>query len=233
MSGNEIKRTKTTGLPKKGCRTRLFRPSDREAVRRICCETGFMGSPVDPLYSDREAFADFFTAYYTDYEPEHCLVAESQDGEVVGYLATSTRSRGYTWRQAWVVVRNIPFVVWKIATGRYRKGDFLFLHWLLLKAGPQTPRAPKRAAHFHINILPGWRGVAGRPLLSTFLRSIPKWRIRRVYGQMQVYGARRHAALFERFGFTLYDQREVTKFERFGVRGVKVATLVRDFGTGE
>lgn len=188
-----------------------------------------MGKPVDPLYSDREAFADFFTGYYTDFEPEYCLVAESGDGEVVGYIITATDFKKYPMRQARVVARNIPAVVWKMLTGRYHKSDFTFLSWLLRKAGKETPAAPKNAAHFHINILPEWRGEAGRHLLIMFLKSIPKWGIGLLYGQMQVYGTRRHERLFEKFGFQLYDQREITKFERFGVKGVHVATLVRDF----
>jgi hypothetical protein len=200
-------------------------------VRRICCETGFMGKPVDPLYSDREAFADFFTAYYTDYEPEHCLVAESRDGEVVGYIVSAKHARSYPLRQAWVVVRRIPSVLRMILSGRYGKSDFLFLNWLLLKAGRETPAVPRRAAHFHINILPGWRGEAGRPLMICFMRMIPKWRIARIYGQMQVYETRRSERVFNRFGFRLYDKRKVTKFERFGVGGVHVATLVREFET--
>ena len=213
----------------KGCRARLFEAADREAVRRICCETGFMGKPVDPLYSDREAFADFFTGYYTDYEPQHCLVAESNDGEVVGYILTAKDHQRHPRRQAWVVLRNLPRVLFKMITGQYGRSDFRFLGWLMLRGGKETPDAPKAAAHFHINILPEWRGEAGRHLLVAFLRAIPKWDIGLMYGQMQIYSTRRSERMFEKFGFHLYDKRTVTKFERFGVSGVEVATLVRDF----
>lgn len=51
-------------------KVRPYLPSDRQAVRSICCETGFMGNPIDPVFTDRDAFADFFTRYYTDYEPD-------------------------------------------------------------------------------------------------------------------------------------------------------------------
>ena len=54
---------------------RKYRPSDRAAVRRLCCETGFIGNPIDPVFEDRELFADFLTAYYTDFEPESAFVA--------------------------------------------------------------------------------------------------------------------------------------------------------------
>src|SRR4051812_15889577 len=53
---------------------RGYRESDREAVRTLCCDTGFLGDPIDPVYEDRELFADFLTTYYTDHEPESCFL---------------------------------------------------------------------------------------------------------------------------------------------------------------
>lgn len=65
---------------------RKYRKEDRQAVRDIAWETAFMGEPANAFFSDREIFADFLTVYFTDYEPESCFVAESQDGKVIGYL---------------------------------------------------------------------------------------------------------------------------------------------------
>ena len=62
---------------------RNYRPSDREAVRALCCSTGFLGEPIDPVYEDRELFADFLTTYYTDHEPESSFVLEV-NGEICG-----------------------------------------------------------------------------------------------------------------------------------------------------
>ncbi|MEY2575833.1 MAG: hypothetical protein QOF80_1320, partial [Verrucomicrobiota bacterium] len=45
---------------------RSYRATDRAAVRRLCCQTGFLGDPIDPVYQDNELFADFLTTYYTD-----------------------------------------------------------------------------------------------------------------------------------------------------------------------
>ena len=69
---------------------RPFRASDRAAVRRLCCQTGFLGTPIDPVYEDRELFADFLTTYYTDHEPESSFVLEIQ-GELKGYLLGSRK----------------------------------------------------------------------------------------------------------------------------------------------
>ncbi len=43
---------------------RSYRKTDRDAVRRLCCQTGFLGTPIDPVYEDRQLFADFLTTYY-------------------------------------------------------------------------------------------------------------------------------------------------------------------------
>src|SRR3984893_16288070 len=69
---------------------RSYRSSDREAVRKLCCETGFLGEPIDPVYEDRQLFADFLTTYYTDWEPASSFVAEIE-GEIRGYLLGSRR----------------------------------------------------------------------------------------------------------------------------------------------
>jgi ribosomal protein S18 acetylase RimI-like enzyme len=71
---------------------RPYRATDRAAVRHICFETGLMGDSVAPVYGDRESFADLFTAYYTDHEPESCFVVDD-DGRVVGYLLGTLDTR--------------------------------------------------------------------------------------------------------------------------------------------
>src|SRR2546430_9635457 len=69
---------------------RSYQASDRGAVRKLCCETGFLGDPIDPVFQDRELFADFLTTYYTDHEPESSFVLEI-DGEIRGYLLGSRK----------------------------------------------------------------------------------------------------------------------------------------------
>src|SRR5277367_801657 len=67
---------------------RPYRPEDRAILRAICADTGFLGQPIDPVFEDRELFADYLTSYYTDAEPESTFVCEL-DGEVKGYLMGS------------------------------------------------------------------------------------------------------------------------------------------------
>jgi hypothetical protein len=41
-----------------GVQLRVYRSEDLAAVRRICADTGFLGEPIDPVFEDRELFAD-------------------------------------------------------------------------------------------------------------------------------------------------------------------------------
>ena len=78
----------TTPLPEARHTVRPYRPEDRPLLRAICADTGFLGRPIDPVFEDRELFADYLTGYYTDVEPESTFVCEL-NGEVKGYLMGS------------------------------------------------------------------------------------------------------------------------------------------------
>jgi GNAT superfamily N-acetyltransferase len=189
-----------------------------------------MGDPVDPLFSDRDAFADFFTRYYTDWEPEHCMVAEDE-GRVVGYLIASTRWRRYMCLQPLLVLfATLPKVIWRALTLRYNRQDVRFLAWFVCRAARETPRAPSKAAHFHINLLPAWRNTsAGRKLIFTFVDACEASGVKGVYGQIQTYEKRRPASVFERYGFEVLDKKRVTKFDHLHGDPVYVATVYKCF----
>jgi hypothetical protein len=74
--------------PARPVKIRPYRQTDRQAIRQICCDTGFLGKPVDTIFQDRELFADLFAKPYLEHEPEWALVAEAEH-RVVGYLLGS------------------------------------------------------------------------------------------------------------------------------------------------
>ncbi len=211
-----------------GFRIRPYAPADRPYVRNICCETGFMGRPVDPVFCDREAFADFFTRYYTDWEPDHALVAEA-DGRVVGYLLGCLHFRRYAVVQPLLaLICTAPRVLWRLAAGRYGPESRRFLQWFLLRSWRETPRRPAGCAHFHVNFLPEWRRTApARAIIFSFLESLPRRGAKGVYGQIQTFTDRRSDRLFRRYGFVLYDRRRVTKFADYYPEPVFVSTFHR------
>src|SRR5277367_5671216 len=75
-------------LEGKDFQVRRYRPSDRDSVRALCCETGFLGNAIDPVFEDRELFADFLTDYYLRHEPDSAFVVTKND-RVQGYLLGS------------------------------------------------------------------------------------------------------------------------------------------------
>ena len=41
---------------------RKYQARDREAVRWICCETGYMGDPMEIYFIGRKSFAEMWTS---------------------------------------------------------------------------------------------------------------------------------------------------------------------------
>jgi GNAT superfamily N-acetyltransferase len=159
---------------------RPYRPEDRARVRQVCYLTGYMGDRVDWLWSDAESFADVYSGYYTDAEPESAFVVEVA-GTVEGYLLGCVDS-SRTWRfeavaGRHVVRRGLAFrrgtaaMVWRSAADavldlglrRVRRDDFEVT----------DPRYP---AHLHVDLMPVARGRGlGRRLVDAWfdrLRSL-------------------------------------------------------------
>lgn len=209
-------------------RVRPYRTDDRLAIRKICADTGFLGKPIDPVFEDRELFADFLTAPYTDAEPENCFVLEGPNGAVEGYLTASSdesKRRRY-------LMENFPGWLGRAVRGLlggYRQASRRYLLWLILRGRKETPDAPKHAAHFHINLVPEARSVgATRSLIDAFLVTMKGRGVRCVYGQMVTQGDRRGERMFARYGFRVTDRKRVTKFRAHADEEVFLCTVVKD-----
>ncbi len=154
---------------------RPYESTDRAQVRHICHVTGYMGEPVEWMWRDVESFADLFTSYYTDAEPQSALVAE-RDGLVAGYLLGCVDSRA-AWNPASIfgrhfVRRGIGFrpgtagVVWRSF------GDVV-VDATRRRLPPAPVHDPRWPAHLHIDLLPSIRGVGvGATLLRRWLDAL-------------------------------------------------------------
>jgi len=212
--------------------TRPYQKRDREHIRRICCETGFLGEPIDAAFGDRDLFADYLTRYYTDIEPESCWVGE-KNGVVVGYLIASKRWRLNRWWGLWNGLRLALKAGWRFLCGRYDAKTRKFLGWILTRGWREIPWAPADAAHFHFNSLKGHRkmGIA-RDLLITMLDDLKKHGIPRVFGQMITYDHRRTARVYEYIGWKVVDKKRVSKYDGVMNKELYLTTVVKDL-TGE
>ena len=192
-----------------------------------------MGGPIDPVFCDRDVFADYLTRYYTDWEYDLSLVAEDEEtGEVVGYLLGCRRYRYNAVVSALLLACVIvPKGLWRIATFRYNRASLQFLWWIFTRAGKETPAAPKHMAHFHINLLPPYRnGQATRILIFPYVKALAaRGDVRGVFGQMQVRDDTRTARMFERYGFQILERRRISKWDHLTTEPVYLATACMDF----
>ncbi len=214
-----------------GYSIRPFRRSDRAAVRRLCCQTGFLGEAIDPIYQDRELFADFLTTYYTDHEPESSFVLEVE-GELRGYLLGCRRpllNQLYSFQQNVVL-----FLRALLRYPRYNQRSRRFIRWLLVNGWREVPAAPRRTPHFHINLLPDARRIATtRALMSAYLTYLYRSGEKRVYGQIVTFESRRGEKMFERYGFRVMNRAEITKYKAYTPESVYLSTVVKNLETAE
>jgi predicted N-acetyltransferase YhbS len=211
---------------------RPYRPEDRAAVRGLCADTGFLGRPIDPIFEDRELFADYLTGYYLGLEPDATLVCEI-DGEVVGYLMGCRRPLLNQTYQALANVSVAVRAIYRCFAHGYSASSREFMRWIAFNAWREVPAAPRLTPHFHINLLPNARSVRNtRLLIQSFLEFLHRCGHRRVYGQMVTYEARRNDRLFERYGFKVTARAEITKYRRAYPGRVFLSTVVKDLTAG-
>ena len=205
---------------------RRYEPRDRNAVRWLCCQTGFLGKPIDPVFEDRDLFADYLTRYYTDIEPESSFVLEL-DGEVKGYLLGSYRPLR---QQVFNLFNNLSLFARGMAKyAFYNKATRDFIGWILRNSWREVPKTPRRCAHFHFNMLPEAQSMAGTGrLMNAYLDHLRSKGVKQVYGQVVTFESRRGAKLFERYGFQVLDRSEITKYRKTHPEPVFLTTVLKE-----
>jgi hypothetical protein len=207
---------------------RPYRPGDRAAVRAICADTGFLGQPIDPVFEDRELFADYLTSYYTDTEPESTFVCEI-DGEVKGYVMGSRFPKKKARFESRLIPRLVVRGLWRYFTRPYNAATRRYVRWLITRARHEQPFTPPDIPHFHFNMRPGARTVAGtREITDMFFSYLRECGETQVYGQVIAFETRRGARMFERYGFRVIDEREVTKYRDLDPRKIFLFTILKD-----
>ena len=208
---------------------RNYAPGDRVAVRQLCCETGFLGKAIDPVFEDRELFADYLTAYYTDIEPEAAFVL-LQNGIIKGYLLGSRRPL----RQQWFgFFHNLQlFAKGMLRYRSYNPATREFIHWILKNSWREVPAAPRKTAHFHFNVLPEARSLAStQTMMNMYFDFLRAHGEKEVFGQMVTFESRRGAKVFERFGFRVIEKKEITKYRGRHHEPVYLTTVIKQLTT--
>ena len=151
---------------------RSYRAADRARVREIAFETGYMGESAAWYWRDAISFADVWSGYYTDHEPESTFVAVEGD-HVAGYLlgcldtarAPSPRAaitRQLLRRQLLLRPGTAGFF-WRSLADSLRDGSV-----------PSGELSDSRwPSHLHINLLRAARGHgAGSALVAAWLERL-------------------------------------------------------------
>jgi ribosomal protein S18 acetylase RimI-like enzyme len=181
---------------------RPYIPADRAKVRSICFVTGYMGDPVDWQWRDEESFADLFSLYYTDREPDSALVAE-MDGKVVGYLLGCVDSERvgnplaplapHVLRRGIMLRPGTARFIWR-AVGDLGRD-------VVRRRLPIPAHDPRWPAHLHINLLPVARGRGcGASLVRRWLERLREMGVPGCHVETLAENARA-LAFFESQGF--------------------------------
>lgn len=168
---------------------RAYRPDDRDVVREICCRTAFRNRGAHVLLDDPALFADYWTGYYTEHEPESIRIAARGD-EVLGYLLGCRDSARYLRVMARRIVPGVAArLLWRGATLRYRDQPHAgeFFRWLFLRSWREAPPVDveRYPAHYHVNLVTaGYRERLYTRLALAFLEQIEGEGITHLHGQV-------------------------------------------------
>lgn len=185
---------------------RKFNVQDKESIRRISCETAFIGDSREKIFSDDEILADVLTIYFTDYEPQSCFVAVANN-RVAGYIsgAKDAMAMERIFNQ-----RILSGLVMKA----FRRGVFFnrknlqFFWYCLISMLKGEFRAPDFSREFpailHINLDKNFRGQAiGSKLIARFLQYLKEEGVSGVHFGTLSEGAN---IFFTKVGFNLLFQ---------------------------
>ncbi len=196
---------------------RSYKNKDKKIIRKICANTGFLGNPIDQIFSDRELFADIITGYYLKKEPDHTFVAEA-NGKIIGYLTGSINRFAYL-ELALNGIMPLFKTVYRQLIGTYKNHpqNKEFLRWLFIRAPFEMPRHPTNAVHAHFNLKKGYRSQGiGTKLIQTMLKTLAselqKRKITTLYGEVFAC-SKKPEEYFREAGFEIFDKKRTTFFK--------------------
>ena len=214
-------------MPQQEITIRTFNPADKSKIREICCDTAFMGEPVEAFFEDRDAFADIAISYYTDYEPQSLFVAQAE-GKAIGYLAGCKDTRRFKK----IFSRKIlPLAVLRmfLRGSISKKKNLRFLASMVRSflRGELRGRDCVREfpAHLHINVLPAYRRWgAGKSLIEEYVRYLKDNNV----GGLHLYSfSAAGQEFFAKLNFVKIFSRQVSYFSYLTCRQISVSCFAK------
>ncbi len=164
----------TTSYQIRSAKTGEGADSDWKEIRRICCETGNSGAPID---GERwRFFGEFWVGPYQALMPEWTWVVDA-GGRVAGYLTGCPDTAHFLAKKRWLFTSRLLFKAclnsyrWNPDVIRFLKRSF----WLERTPEEVFPKEVIRScyqefpAHLHINLDASLRGSGvGRSLMEWY-----------------------------------------------------------------
>ncbi len=212
------------------CFIRPYHPADRPAIRRICIATSWMGRPDDKHIPDDWLWAEYWTRYFTDREPQHTwIVQRCNDNEIVGYLTGIADVRRFGRFVPFLLPGIILRVIRKRLMRRqaFRTALMAFLRSFARGELELPPRVEKEyPATFHFNLLPDARRQGlGQRLFQTFRARMQSLGVPGIHAE--TLSSNRHVAAFLRNAdFRLLDVRPINTFAHVEPEPMEMFTWV-------
>lgn len=187
---------------------RPFQKTDRNAVRKICCDVADRGEPIENIFPDREFAADLLTCYYTDFEPESSFVAES-NGKVVAYTNGCLDNRRYGLAVMFLIMPKL--ILKGLIRGVFFRREFIQIIKAMVKNWKRLFVWRKQSfhshqGHLHIGVARDFRGhQTGRQLINTLLEYAKKNQVTEMAASVSDQNTSA-CLFFERLGFVAKDR---------------------------
>ncbi len=208
---------------------REFKNSDRKDIRRISCQTAFLGIPYTEIFDDKEILADVLTLYFTNYEPKSCFVTISKN-KVIGYIIGS---KDVKLMRRVFISKLLPKLFVKILFRNvlFKRNTRTFLMGIItsiMRGEFFNPDFSKQyPATLHINIDENYRGLnIGKNLVNYYLDFLKGKNIHGIHISTMSEGAK---MFFTKLGFTLLFEGKFSHLHNYLKRKVPHYILGKKF----
>lgn len=198
-----------------------YEPRDRAPIRSLCCDVAFAGRPLEEwLKVDRDLFADLFTRYYTDIEPDSVGVVRGDEG-LLGYTCACTDTARYRtlWRRRVLLPALARVVVGRYAFPVSALPRLLAVGAAYVRGGGLKVPWREFPGHLHINTAPQCRGRAAlsRALLYHAFGHLAARGVTRVHAVVMTSRARMEEK-YQRLGFAVVNRQRAPRPDRRGAQ---------------
>lgn len=194
---------------------RKYSSKDRQAIRKLCCDTAYFGEPCEAFFSDRELLADLVMEYNTDYEPQHTWVAEYR-GEIVGYISACFDEVRYNRIMLFKIIpiglmravvrgeiwskKTYEMIICSIKSFFLKEGKFVGID------------SKKFTAHIHQNMKKGFRSKGtGSRLVVALLEEAARKKVRGI--KFRTLRQKPRFPFFEKYDFKQYNCKRIVSWE--------------------